>query len=398
MHADRHGRVGDRLIVVYKLGKAVVEALAAVLVLLVAAHGLPHSLLHVGLVVHEHLGAKWSHLFQALLARGSPAPMTTHLHMVAAALAVDAASSLLEGWAVCRHKAWAPWLIVIATGGLIPIELVLVFERPSAGRIVVLIINAAIVVYMVQSRRVPDAATARPPRWRRRFSLAASGTLAGYLVLAYLVLPWLLVHRAAVRALTASPGWALDAARQPSDPLNVGLVGTRDDVVAAMQRAGWTEAQPLSRKSAAEIAADVLLHRSDPAAPVSTLYVDGRRQDLAFEQQVGGSPRRRHHVRFWQQAQAAPDGRPFWLGATTYDRGVGLARDTGEITHHIDPAIDVERDKLIGDLLRCGCVSAVHRVRGVGPVAPGGHVFTDGAAAIAVLVGAPGVGRAKAPM
>ena len=230
------------------------------------------------------------------------------------------------------------------------------------------------------------------PRPRRKaLWLGALAIPGGYLGLAYLALPWLLEHRDATRALSRSPERAVDAAGQPSDHLNVGLVGTREDVFASMQRAGWVEAVPLSRRSGADIAADALLHRSDPDAPVSSLYFEGRRQDLAFEQQVGGSPRRRHHVRLWLQRPASVGGRPVWRGATTFDRGVGFARDTGEITHVTSADIDAERDKLIDDLLRCRCAISVHRVRAVSPIPKRRHgrVYTDGMAAIAVLAPTP---------
>jgi hypothetical protein len=68
---------------------------------------------------------------------------------------------------------------------------------------------------------------------------------------------------------------------------------------------------------------------------------------------------------------------------------VGLSHDTGQITHVIDRDIDRERDKLIGDLLDCGCATSVHRVPGVGRIpSRRSGVYTDGYTAIAVL--APG--------
>ena len=57
----------------------------------------------------------------------------------------------------------------------------------------------------------------------------------------------------------------------------------------------------------------MLLDRPDPDAPVSPLYLFGRKQDLAFEQEVGRSADRRHHVRWWLTDQTEA-GRPFWLG------------------------------------------------------------------------------------
>jgi hypothetical protein len=84
------------------------------------------------------------------------------------------------------------------------------------------------------------------------------------------------------------------------------------------------------------------------------LYLFGRKQDFAFEQPVGDDPRRRHHVRFWRSPETDDQGRPAWFGAVTYDERVGLSHTTGEITHHIGPDVDAERDKLIADLQKAG--------------------------------------------
>jgi uncharacterized membrane protein (DUF2068 family) len=380
--------IGVRLIVAYKVVKATIELAAAVAIPLIVTRGLPNDVIQVIQVLHDHLSAKWGHLFNAVLTAGT----WPHLRLLMIALAADGVSSLVEGWAVWRRRPWAPWLIVIATGGLVPMEVVLILDRPTAAKIAILAVNVATVAYMIRARikaRHAPAAPVRPRRRRLRSVLAvgAVGVLAGYLGLAYAALPWLLEHRQARHSVSVAPDRTVDATGRPSDPLNVGLVGTREDVFASMQAAGWVEAKALSRRSAAGIAVDAVLDRSDPDAPVSTLFFEGRRQDLAFEQQVGGSPRRRHHVRLWQHPRTTVAGRPLWLGAATFDRRVGLAHGTGEITHVIDPDIDVERDKLIADLVRCHCAISVHRVRGVGPIPEHRHgrVTTDGMTAVAVL-------------
>ena len=75
----------------------------------------------------------------------------------------------------------------------------------------------------------------------------------------------------------------------PGDPVNIGLVGGKDEIAAAMSAAGWHPADPITLRSSARIAADTVLHRPDDDAPVSNLFLFGRKQDLAFEQPVGGS-------------------------------------------------------------------------------------------------------------
>jgi hypothetical protein len=132
------------------------------------------------------------------------------------------------------------------------------------------------------------------------------------------------------------------------DPINIGLIGTKDEIMSAMIAAKWQPADPITFKSCVKLAQSVILHKPDETAPVSNLYLWKRKQDLAFEQEVGNDARSRHHVRFWESATQVND-RSLWIGAATFDTKVGFTK-TGMITHHIDPNIDVERNKLLDDL------------------------------------------------
>lgn len=58
-------------------------------------------------------------------------------------------------------------------------------------------------------------------------------------------------------------------------------------------------ADPITLRSSLEISGSVLLDRPYPGAPVSPLYYDGRREELAFEKPVGNSADKRHHIRLW---------------------------------------------------------------------------------------------------
>lgn len=153
----------------------------------------------------------------------------------------------------------------------------------------------------------------------------------------------------------------------PGDALNVGLEGRSDDVLCAMGAAGWRPADPVTWGSSAKIVDSVLLRRTYATAPVSDLFYDGRRQDLAFQKPSGASPSTRHHVRLWKALEAGDDGLPVWLGAATFDRSVGVSHFTGQVTHHVAPDIDAERDFLTADLAAAGIVAAAYWVSGVGP-------------------------------
>src|SRR6266702_4563328 len=92
-----------------------------------------------------------------------------------------------------------------------------------------------------------------------------------------------------------------------------------------------------------ESVGSVVLDRPYHDAPVSPLYYNGKKEQLAFEKPDGSSADKRHHVRLWLVLEKATDGRPVWLGSVTFDRGVGLSHDTGQVTHHIGP--DIARPK-----------------------------------------------------
>lgn len=227
-------------------------------------------------------------------------------------------------------------------------------------------------------------------RWGINAALLITGCAAAYGLLAYVVLPALWTHYEHQPGLAGRPMTTATAQGIPGDPLNVALVGSKDDVVAALERAGWRPADPITFRSSAHIAESVLLHRPDSDAPVSNLFYEGRRQDLAFEKPVGGSADKRHHVRFWLVLDRGAEQRPVWLGAVTFDAGVGLSRYTGQITHHISPDIDAERDDLMFDLGEAAVLTTIYQVSGCGPTligrnGEGDRYVTDGEMTVGVL-------------
>lgn len=135
-----------------------------------------------------------------------------------------------------------------------------------------------------------------------------------------------------------------------SDPINLAFDGPERDLHVAMRRAGWVLAEERTLASAWSMVRSTLLRRSYPSAPVSDLFLMGRRHDFTYQQEVGGTTTKRHHVRFWRMPSdfVLPGGyRTDWLAAGTYDRAVGFSFFTLQITHRIDENIDVERDYLL---------------------------------------------------
>ena len=106
-------------------------------------------------------------------------------------------------------------------------------------------------------------------RWIKYTLAISSGLVLGYGVLAYLVLPAIWQHYEHNPKLATSPKVTRTAEGIPGDPLNLGLVGTRSEVVQALLSAGWYPADPITVKTSVGIARSVLFKHAYPTAPVS---------------------------------------------------------------------------------------------------------------------------------
>jgi uncharacterized membrane protein (DUF2068 family) len=60
---------------------------------------------------------------------------------------------LTEGVGLALRKRWAEYMTIITTASLLPLEIYEIVKRVSAARIVVLLVNIAVVVYLVTELR-----------------------------------------------------------------------------------------------------------------------------------------------------------------------------------------------------------------------------------------------------
>lgn len=222
-----------------------------------------------------------------------------------------------------------------------------------------------------------DQTGMRTRHWLALGVLALMALVLLWLVLAYGELPRLWSKHEHRKVRRSDEIISYTSQDIPADPINLRLIGDSRAVHCAFTRGGWTLADPLSARSALGIVGSVVLQRSYPNAPVSSLYFQDQLQTVAYEKDDGRTAHRRHHVRLWQVGPAE------WIGAATYDRGVGVSLFTLQVTHHIGPNVDAERDSL-GQMLVAGGarplesrpsrVPADRRLRNGG----GDPYFTDG--------------------
>jgi uncharacterized membrane protein (DUF2068 family) len=156
---------GLRMVIAYKLGKALLQIPAGLLLAYGARHGLEATLGALAEALRRHAVHAWSERAAAALIHAAGSPR--ELRLMAAALGVDGVVSFLEGWVLLRGYRWGPWVVVGATGVFIPYELLSLPHHLHAGRIVLLAINCAVVVYLARRARHHASTAAQAPARRR---------------------------------------------------------------------------------------------------------------------------------------------------------------------------------------------------------------------------------------
>ena len=238
----------------------------------------------------------------------------------------------------------------------------------------------------------------------------ALALLATYIFTAYIYIP------AAIRVIRIFvkpahiPLYCITPDGFASDPINTGIIGTRVEIIKAMEKAGWHLADKRTLKTVIRMGFSIIFRRPYPNAPFSALYLFGRQQDLGFEKPVEGKSAERHHVRFWACEMQGPedfmdhvrfwkrfhkrskisDNRQFWIGAASKDIGIMPIRHNAQLTHMIDPNTNNERDLIANDLKKSGYLSSTRKIKVGSPYqlrnrVLGGFLRTDGKMTICVL-------------
>jgi hypothetical protein len=225
--------------------------------------------------------------------------------------------------------------------------------------------------------------------------------IATYFVASYLLLPQL-VHLGAILFRNKKiPPYTHAADGLSADPVNIILIGTQNDLLHAFTSIGWSIADPLTMRTTLKMIVQFLRNKPYPTAPFNPLFLFGRKQDFGFQEPIGHSPRKRHHIRFWG-AQPEKEGSIFdsvvkyvsditywtrkqkfgstepvmWVGACSKDIGFAFAKLTYQFDHRIDMHIDEERDYILDNLQKAGRISDIQKLSTMMPV--GHRYISDG--------------------
>ncbi len=139
-----------RAVITYKWVKGAAQLLLATALAISLALGLSHEL---GRWAHEFRNHS-TRAYAILLGRAlEQATSPTGLHITLLALYLDGIVTCIEGWALHRRRPWGAWLVVGVTGSLLPFEVYELFHHFRWVRIVVLLVNAAVVVFLLMHAR-----------------------------------------------------------------------------------------------------------------------------------------------------------------------------------------------------------------------------------------------------
>jgi uncharacterized membrane protein (DUF2068 family) len=134
------------LIIAYKVVKGCLWLVLAVTVVVLMRAGLGDHVVAWSERLRHHSRA-WSVELADLLVR---VVIGHRLWGLVVALVADGGLTLVEGWALWRGFWWGPWLVVVATGSLLPFEVVSFVRAPHVSRAAVLVVNALIVWYLAR--------------------------------------------------------------------------------------------------------------------------------------------------------------------------------------------------------------------------------------------------------
>ena len=230
----------------------------------------------------------------------------------------------------------------------------------------------------------------------------APAILITYMLGAYVLVPGMMRFARVFFRPRELPLYCITPDGFASDPINIGIIGTRRQLIMAMESAGWHVALPGTPRTLVLTIAALVLNKPFPGMPMTRLYLFGHKQDVGFEKQIVKKGRgHRHHVRFWAiNIDSLEDikeqigsgqrrdhhnmrGQLLWVGAASRDAGLALIRQSLQVAHFVDPDTNQERDYMARRLVRAGLATQIATIElhaGLNLInrALFAHLFADG--------------------
>jgi uncharacterized membrane protein (DUF2068 family) len=143
--SDRQGATTLLLIALFKLVKGILLVIVGIGALKLLRHDVAETVAHWVDILRVDPDNRFIHRLLSRLLSVSP----NQLRAASVGTFVYAGLLLTEGTGLLLRKRWAEYFTIVTTAGLIPLEVYEISRHLTAAKVVVLLINAAIVVYLV---------------------------------------------------------------------------------------------------------------------------------------------------------------------------------------------------------------------------------------------------------
>jgi hypothetical protein len=158
------------------------------------------------------------------------------------------------------------------------------------------------------------------------------------------------------------PAWTYTKrGARPMDPTNLVFLGSRQALDRTFAAAGWTGSESISIATDMRMVRAIAEGNGYAGAPMRTLLLDGAEPDIS-RQKALNTFSKRDHLRIWKRPNSFHN-QTVWAAAATRDIAVTFSLRSFGFTHEIQNDVDLERDKVVSDLVFTGCVDSVSYVK-----------------------------------
>lgn len=176
----------------------------------------------------------------------------------------------------------------------------------------------------------------------------------------------------------------------PAEPINIIVVGSKENLDKAFTGSGWYILDPISLKTSLKIITAVIKKQSYPQTPGLPVFWDTRTNDFAYGKPTPENlASTRHHIHFWETPYITPDGQPIWVGTAHFDEKIKKKGLFVLPIHTTELIVDNEREDVKNDLEKNHFLKSFEKVNLTGLLygtkTSGNSFLTDGQAYILYL-------------
>lgn len=163
------------------------------------------------------------------------------------------------------------------------------------------------------------------------------------------------------------PRTSEDLTGNPMEPINIIIIGMRDEISQSFSAAGWYLGDKLSFQSSYKYLVSSFSHKDYFNAPATPSFWNSKPMNFLYEKPTNISYER-HHIHFWSTNLILNDSREVWVATASFDQGIKTPWGFILPLHTIDPDIDKERDLITDDLIKTSCVESISKFQIVEPM------------------------------